>query len=391
MKAALGDVRDYLAELLGEDGTDKETARATLGVTAELAHKADVQTIEALRDAVEKEKIPVGTVVYFAAATPPAGYLAADGAAVGRATYPDLFATIGTTFGEGDGETTFNLPDLMGRFPEGNRLPGTVREAGLPNVTGGVGLYNSNNTYGATVWNPVSYNANSVIGQESPMPGYVEIDASLSSPVYGASDTVQPASLTLLPCIRAFGEVVNAGGLMLGELVNEVAAKADKTQLEHYLPKKGGAMEGELHFRSPEAGAAVFADEYDQIVLRSQGDGMQPFRTLVLGKGGHLYVDGNPVRYVVSAWRDGASWYWKWSDGWLEQGGKVAGVGEAEVTLHFPLPFADTDYTFVQNVEATTLYAGVFYMHWVEYTNASPVSVTVYGGNKSWYACGQGG
>ncbi len=56
MKAALGDVRDYLAELLGEDGTDKETARATLGVTAELAHKADAQTIEALRDAVEKGK-----------------------------------------------------------------------------------------------------------------------------------------------------------------------------------------------------------------------------------------------------------------------------------------------------------------------------------------------
>lgn len=47
--------------------------------------------------------VPVGTIEYFAMPTPPAGYLKADGAAVGRTTYPELFATIGTTFGEGDG------------------------------------------------------------------------------------------------------------------------------------------------------------------------------------------------------------------------------------------------------------------------------------------------
>jgi len=45
----------------------------------------------------------------------PVGYLAEDGSAISRVTYSDLFATIGTTFGVGDGSTTFNLPDSRGR------------------------------------------------------------------------------------------------------------------------------------------------------------------------------------------------------------------------------------------------------------------------------------
>jgi len=49
----------------------------------------------------------------------PAGYLKADGTAVSRATYAALFAAIGTTFGVGDGATTFNLPDLRGEFVRG--------------------------------------------------------------------------------------------------------------------------------------------------------------------------------------------------------------------------------------------------------------------------------
>jgi microcystin-dependent protein len=60
--------------------------------------------------------MPVGTVIlYVAGGTPPASWMACDGSAVSRVTYPDLFATIGTTYGAGDGSTTFNLPDLRGR------------------------------------------------------------------------------------------------------------------------------------------------------------------------------------------------------------------------------------------------------------------------------------
>lgn len=55
----------------------------------------------------------------YAAATAPTGFLLCDGAAVSRATYSGLFALIGTTYGAGDGSTTFNVPDLRSRFPLG--------------------------------------------------------------------------------------------------------------------------------------------------------------------------------------------------------------------------------------------------------------------------------
>jgi phage-related tail fiber protein len=61
----------------------------------------------------------VGQVCFFGMTTAPAGFLKANGAAVSRATYADLFAAIGTTYGTGDGSTTFNLPDLRGEFPRG--------------------------------------------------------------------------------------------------------------------------------------------------------------------------------------------------------------------------------------------------------------------------------
>lgn len=63
--------------------------------------------------------IPAGTVTWFAANSAPTGFLKANGAAVSRTTYSALFAVIGTTFGAGDGSTTFNLPDLRGEFVRG--------------------------------------------------------------------------------------------------------------------------------------------------------------------------------------------------------------------------------------------------------------------------------
>lgn len=63
--------------------------------------------------------IPAGAVFCFAMDTPPAGYLECDGSAVSRATYATLFAAIGTTWGVGDGSTTFNLPDFRGEFLRG--------------------------------------------------------------------------------------------------------------------------------------------------------------------------------------------------------------------------------------------------------------------------------
>lgn len=63
--------------------------------------------------------VPTGSVHQMATTTAPAGYLKCNGAAISRITYADLFAIIGTTWGAGDGSTTFNVPDLRGEFVRG--------------------------------------------------------------------------------------------------------------------------------------------------------------------------------------------------------------------------------------------------------------------------------
>jgi len=61
----------------------------------------------------------VGAIKPWAKATAPVGYLLCDGTAVSRTTYADLFAVISTTYGAGDSSTTFNVPNLQGKTPQG--------------------------------------------------------------------------------------------------------------------------------------------------------------------------------------------------------------------------------------------------------------------------------
>lgn len=77
---------------------------------------------------------PTGGVVMFAASAAPSGFLLCDGAARSRNTYAALFQVIGVAYGAGDGATTFNLPNLTGRFPYGAPVgqSGGTADAVLP-------------------------------------------------------------------------------------------------------------------------------------------------------------------------------------------------------------------------------------------------------------------
>lgn len=70
--------------------------------------------------------IPVGTIMMWAGSTAPTGWLLCNGAAVNRTTYSALFTVIGTTYGTGNGSTTFNLPNLLKRFPLGADTQGQI-------------------------------------------------------------------------------------------------------------------------------------------------------------------------------------------------------------------------------------------------------------------------
>jgi len=61
----------------------------------------------------------VGAIKPWGKATAPVGYVLCDGAAISRTDYADLFAVISTTYGTGNGSTTFNVPDLQGKTPQG--------------------------------------------------------------------------------------------------------------------------------------------------------------------------------------------------------------------------------------------------------------------------------
>jgi len=61
----------------------------------------------------------VGTIKPWGKATAPSGYLLCDGTAVSRTTYAELFTVLSTTYGAGNGSTTFNVPQLQGKTPQG--------------------------------------------------------------------------------------------------------------------------------------------------------------------------------------------------------------------------------------------------------------------------------
>ena len=69
--------------------------------------------------------LPSGAMVDFAGTVAPAGWLMSDGSAVSRTVYASLFAAVGSSYGAGDGSTTFNLPDFRGRFARYNDNMGT--------------------------------------------------------------------------------------------------------------------------------------------------------------------------------------------------------------------------------------------------------------------------
>ncbi len=88
------------------------------------------------------EGIPTATIVPWSNSSVPTGFLECNGAAVSRSTYSALFAIVGTTYGVGDGSSTFNVPDLQDNVPVGksnNKALASTGGANTVTSTGNVG------------------------------------------------------------------------------------------------------------------------------------------------------------------------------------------------------------------------------------------------------------
>jgi len=82
---------------------------------------------------------PVGSITMYGGSSAPSGWLYCNGQAVSRSIQSNLFNAIGTTFGNGDGSTTFNLPDLRDRFPLGDNSNGGADAGRVDNFNTGLG------------------------------------------------------------------------------------------------------------------------------------------------------------------------------------------------------------------------------------------------------------
>ena len=145
-----------------------------------------------------------GTVIWYAGASVPDGYLLCNGDDVSRTTYADLFDVLGVRFGAGDGTTTFTLPNLINKFIEGANSAGTYYNAGLPNITGSMTQIQCRFTdeTGSGALYKENVAGTSFAGSATQHTITLAFDASKSNEIYGGSTTVQPAALTLLPCIK---------------------------------------------------------------------------------------------------------------------------------------------------------------------------------------------
>ena len=103
-------------------------------------------TADKLDSAAVSVLMPTASIMPYAGSLAPTGYRLCDGAAISRTTFSELFAVIGTTYGVGDGSTTFNIPDLRGRVIAGQDDMGGTSASRLTNQSGGL----EGDTLGAT-------------------------------------------------------------------------------------------------------------------------------------------------------------------------------------------------------------------------------------------------
>lgn len=149
--------------------------------------------------------VPVGTVIMFMGGSCPSGYLSLDGSAVSRTTYSALFALSGTTYGSGNGSTTFNLANAQGVFVRG---AGTQSISGI-SYTGTQGTTQGDQFQGHyhTFTNGISYSAGA-FSAGGGAAGNTLVQATTGPITDGSNGTprtgseTRPANITLVYCVK---------------------------------------------------------------------------------------------------------------------------------------------------------------------------------------------
>ena len=237
--------------------------------------------------------IPLGTILSYTAnsQTPPPGFLYAEGQAVSRTMYADYFALVGTLYGAGDGSTTFNLPNMIGKFPEGASSAGVAKAAGLPNITGqiDIGIASTDgDTKSIAVTSSGAFNAydsrnlwqfakSSVSSSASTTRS--QFDASRSSSVYKNDvTTVQPPSLTVRWIVKVYDCPVPSADINLSVYASDLASRLQREQVPAYNNAES--------FTSSGTYTAPYTGWYEITVKAGGGGGAAAANSATHGLGG---------------------------------------------------------------------------------------------------------
>jgi microcystin-dependent protein len=199
------------------DGEVTESKIATNAVTSAKIATDAVTSAKIANGAVTQDKlnssvtlVPTGAVMPFAMNAAPSGWLAANGSAVSRTTYAALFAAIGTTYGAGDGNSTFTLPDLRGYFVRGSgtNVDGTASGTFGAKQTDGVGSHNHTYNYASATYQtitgenswPGTRPDHTLVNGVYPLSGG---SASTSSQSPAGTTETRPRNIAMLYCIKA--------------------------------------------------------------------------------------------------------------------------------------------------------------------------------------------
>lgn len=311
-----------------------------------------------------KPTLPMGHLFAWPYKTPPDGAIQCNGSTYNRALYKDFF-TYATSKGwvktesewqniasanggycpyysQGNGSTTFRTPKFAPfmQITAAGSSVGNYHMAGLPNITGRSdlgGIYSHVSFNGAIL---TEKNVGDATGATHHSAGgdqrvKITFNASKSSSVYGRSGTVQPESNEWMICVVVAGQATNIGSVDVGNVMSAVA----------------------------QVQASVSTVEAKPIL--------------------------NAKAYITETWSNGTSWYRKYSDGWIEQGGEYTKERDSNITVTFPVAFKDTNYTISTSQYSRLTSSEAPVCDFTVKTNTGFAhNYASWGSKRGWAACG---
>lgn len=311
-----------------------------------------------------KPTLPMGHLFAWPYQTPPDGAIQCNGATYNRALYKDFFdyatskgwvktemewQSIASANGgycpyysQGDGSTTFRTPKFAPfmQIAIAGSSVGNYHMAGLPNITGRSdlgGIYTHANFNGAIL---TEKNVGDAIGATHVNAGgdqrvKITFNASNANFIYGRSSTVQPESNEWMICVVVAGQATNIGSVDVSNVMSAVA----------------------------QVQASVSAVEAKPIL--------------------------NAKAYITETWSNDTSWYRKYSDGWIEQGGEYTKERDTNITVTFPVAFKDTNYTISTSQYSQLTSSEAPVCDFTVKTNTGFAhNYASWGSKRGWFACG---